>query len=268
MASKNMQSDTAHDREKMGGLAKGLAIMELFNQGSEKLTVADAARGTNISRASARRCLLTLAELGYVSHDGKHFTPLRHLSQGPEASRTRSMSLIDSAQPVLSDVCARLQETISLVIRDGTDAVFIARAETDRMVSTGVRLGARLPAHSVAAGRLLLGALSDDDLRKYLNRAKIVARTPHTVTEPEQLFEIIRTAAKEGVCYNHEELELGVRAISIPVRINAAPLLAISLSTLASRMSPEEMEQECRPVLVKAALRLEQLAFPYMPSSQ
>lgn len=242
-------------RETMAGLAKGLSILEIFGAGASKLTVAEAARGSDTSRAAARRCLLTLAELGYLAHEGHYFTPLPRLRRLAGAGGNHDL-LVAFAQPILERLRDRLNESVSLAIRDGRDCWFIARAEAERIVQTGVRTGARLPAHSTAAGRLLLADLSDDQVRAYLSQAGRLARTPRSIVDEEDLMKEIGLARTHGVTFSDEELELGMRALAVAVRVNGQTLAAISMSTLTVRLSLAQLEHDCAPILAGAAAEL------------
>src|SRR3546814_1870711 len=116
-----------------------------------------------------------------------------------------------------SDVCSSdLGESISLTLFDDGFVVFVARSEVTRVVSTGFRIGIRAPAWNTAAGRVLLGALTDDEVRAYLDGADIVERTPHTVTDRSQLAGIVRDAKRQGFSINDEEVELGMRSLAVP----------------------------------------------------
>src|ERR1700693_1789920 len=141
----------ARQAEGMGGLAKGLAIVEAFSAHGV-MSVADAARAARAraaTRASARRCLITLTELGYVEHSGREFRPLTRLRRlGGVASRRDQLALL--AQPLLARARDDLAESASLAVLDDDTALFIARAEAEHIVSTGVRVGARLPVYCSA----------------------------------------------------------------------------------------------------------------------
>jgi len=237
--------------ETMGGLAKGLAIIELFGAG-KPLTLSDAARGSGTTPAAARRCLLTLAELGYVRQIGRHFEPLarlRHLGGG-------GPTLAEIAEPLIARTRDALDETVSVAVLEGRDARFVARAEAGRLIQTGVREGASLPAWSTAAGRVLLGGLSDAEVRRYLAQARIVPRTPRSIVDPKVLEAEIRTARERGVAYNDEELELGMRAMAVAVRAEGVIVAAITFSALTLRVSLQEMDTRYRPVLEATAADL------------
>src|SRR6201987_3823657 len=146
--------------EGMGGLAKGLAIIEAFSPRRTRLTVTEAAQSSGTSRASARRCLLTLTALGYLEFDGKYFRPQpRLLALGAAYLGTRSLSQI--AQPFLTAARDELHESISLAVLDNDVALFVARAEAERLVTTGISIGTRIDLYCSATGRGLLSGWSD-----------------------------------------------------------------------------------------------------------
>ena len=202
--------------EGMAGLAKGLAILEAFGGNKGRLTVAEAARASGATRASARRCLLTLTELGYVEYDGKFFRPQpRLLSLSGAYSECRTLPQI--AQPILAAARDELAESVSLAILDKDAALFIARAEAERLISSGILIGARAPAYCSATGRVLLSDWDEQKLRNYLDRTALVARTKHTLAKKPAILDAVRTVRKQGFALVDEELELGLRSIAVPV---------------------------------------------------
>jgi IclR family pca regulon transcriptional regulator len=198
--------------ETMSGLAKGLAIIEAF-AAKPALTIADAAKASGATRAAARRCLLTLAEGGYVEFNGKLFRPLPRLL-GLGGGTSRALTLPQAAQPFLERTRDALEESVSLAVLDGEGSLFIARAEAGRIVSTGVRIGARLPAFLSCSGRVLLAALPHDEMRTRLARADLPRRTPKTLVEPKAVARAICDAQKLGYALGDEEVEIGLRAIA------------------------------------------------------
>jgi IclR family transcriptional regulator, pca regulon regulatory protein len=240
----------------MGGLAKGLAIIEMFGHGHERMTVAEAARGSATTRAAARRCLLTLVQLGYLEHDGKFFTARPRLRRlGGRA--TGSSSMAELAQPILGDICDLLNEPISLAVLENGHSLFIARAEATRIVSTGVRLGGRLPAYCSATGRLLLGTLDDNEIWAYLGVTHLVPKTRRSLTDPADIFAAIIATRETGVCYSDEELELGMRSMAVAVRNGLGETIAaVSLSTSSARVSLETMQIDYLRHLLGGAHRL------------
>jgi IclR family pca regulon transcriptional regulator len=243
--------------EGMAGLAKGLAILEAFGNGYAALTVADAARLSNITRPAARRCLLTLAALGYLKQEGRVFRPSpRLLRLG--AAYLGNAPLVEAARPVLAAARDATGESVSLAVLEGTQALFIARAEAPRIVSTGVRVGAQLPAWCSASGRVLLAALSREQARARIEAVSRTPRTPYTLIETSAILNAVDRARAEGVAINDEELELGMRSMAVPVRDPQGYVAAaMSVSVLSARMTVEQMQQELLPVLREHARMLE-----------
>lgn len=240
----------------MAGLAKGLAVIEAFSATSSRLTVTEAARTTNVTRAAARRCLLTLTELGYLSHDGKHFRPTpRMLRLGGAYLEAAPLPAV--AQPHLVAARDRLGESVSLAVWQDGWSLFVARAETERLIATGVRVGARLPAHCSATGKVLLAGLPEDELAAYLAEGGWPKRTPRTLTTAEEITAAVRAAAEDGFALSDEELELGMRAVAVPVLdMRGRTVAAMSASTHTARVSVEQLRERFLPVLVEHAGRI------------
>jgi IclR family transcriptional regulator, pca regulon regulatory protein len=242
--------------EGMAGLAKGLAVIEAFGRASSQLTVADAARLTDVTRAAARRCLLTLTDLGYLTHDGKHFRPTpRMLRLGGAYLDTAPLPAL--AQPHLVAARDALAESVSLAVWEDGESIFVARAEAERIVSTGVRVGAKLPAHCSATGRVLLAALSDDEVESYLARGGRERRTARTVVAAEDLRRVIEAARAAGFATSDEELELGMCAVAVPVRdTRGRTVAAMSVSASSARVTAQDMRHDFVPVLAEQAAQL------------
>jgi IclR family pca regulon transcriptional regulator len=249
----NMTSDAQKGAQRlpegMGGLAKGLAIIEAFSPHRTRLTVSEAAETSGTSRASARRCLLTLTELGYLEFDGKYFRPQpRLLALSAAYSGTRSLPQI--AQPFLKAARDELRESISLAVLDRDAALFVARSEAERLVTTGISMGTRIDLYCSATGRVLLSAFSEERLAAYLDRAKIEARTKHSLVKKAQLREAVRNARTDGYAFTDQELEIGLRSIAVPVLDSRGAIVAaMSASASSARVSMQQMIKGFLPVL-------------------
>lgn len=235
--------------EGMAGLAKGLAILEAFSRATPKLTISDAARLTDLNRAVARRCLLTLVELGYLTHDGKYFFPTpRMLRLGDTYVETTALPQL--AQPHLAAAREKLQESVSLAVFHDGESLFVARSEVMRVVNTGVRTGATLPAYASATGHVLLAGLPPAELESYLDSLVPVARTPKTPVRREDIWRRVEQARAERVAITDEELEVGLRSMAVPVQDSRGQTVAaMSVSAMVSRVSVEQLRQEFLPVL-------------------
>jgi IclR family transcriptional regulator, pca regulon regulatory protein len=243
----------------MAGLAKGLRIIEAFDEDHAKLTVSTAAEAAGITPAAARRCLLTMQEVGYLSHDGKFFRPTPRM-QRLGGSYAGSAPLPVLAQPHLQAVRDELGESASLAVLDGAYVTFVARVESQRIVTMNVRLGARLPAHASATGRLLLSALPDEEIDRRLEDCVPERTGPNTVTDVAEIRGRILAVRGTGVAVTDEELEAGIRTVAVPVTdVKGHVHAALSLAVLASRTSTEELRERYVPVMRREAARLGQM---------
>lgn len=249
-------SPRASGAEGMAGLAKGLAIIESFGPHRTELTVTEAARATGTTPATARRCLLTLEDLGYLSFDGKNFRPTPRMMR-LASSYLETATLPALAQPYVRQARDELGESVSLAVLDADSALFVARAEVERIVSTGVRLGASLPAHASASGRVLLAALPDAELADRLERCEPRRTTPRTLVSREQIAERIALVRSTGVSFTDEELELGMRTMAVPVNDSQGRCrAAMSVSAFTARVSLDDLHTRFLPVLRRQAGRL------------
>jgi IclR family pca regulon transcriptional regulator len=244
-------------RESMGGLAKGLRIIEGFSS-REFMSIADAARLSGATRAAARRCLLTLLELGYLERIGRDFRPLPRLRRLGRSNRLRER-LGSESQTILELTRDKLNESVSLAVLDGEDVLFIARAAAGHIVSTGVSVGAHLPAFCSATGRILLSGMGRSQVAEIIGNKRYPRRTPKTLTSPAAIIREICTAAKTGYALSDEELELLMRSLAVPVHgADGSVIAAMSVSAFAARISVDDLIGRFLGVLKDSAAILEQ----------
>lgn len=244
--------------EYVQSFARGLAVIRAFGPRSKTMTLTEVAQETGLTRAGARRILLTLQTLGYVALDGRHFslTP-RVLDLG--YSYLSSMPLWEVAQPIMEDLVDRVHESVSASVLDGDEIVYVLRVPTHRIMTIGLSIGSRLPAHCTSMGRVLLGALPEEALDRVLSRARLAARTRHTVTDPKALKKTILADAKKGWSLVDQELEEGLRSISVPLRDSGGHVIAaMNVSGQAARCTVADMQKNFLPELQAAAGRIEQ----------
>jgi IclR family pca regulon transcriptional regulator len=255
----NAEPTTEPRHEGMGGLAKGLAIIEAFAV-HNVMSVADAARASGATRAAARRCLLTLNELGYVERYGREFRPLERLRRlgGTTTKRERLARL---AQPLLVRARDELNESVSLAVLESETTLFIARAEAEHIVSIGVRIGAHLPAYCSATGRVLLSQFSDKDVLERLGRKRLPARTSKTLTKPNEIVTEIRSVREKGYAMSDEELEVGLRSLAVPVAGSTGEIIAaVSVSASSARVRAIDLSKRFFPILQSYARMLVEAA--------
>jgi IclR family pca regulon transcriptional regulator len=246
----------ASDPNFMLSLARGLAVLQAFSDQRRSLTIAQISHRTAIPRASVRRCLHTLIALGYAGADGNQFSlKPKVLSLG--YSYLSSTPLTVSAHPYLNQVSRSLNESCSLGVLQDDEVLYVGRSAASRIMSVSLTTGSRLPAYCTALGRMLLAHLPAPDLDAYLARVPLKAMTERTVVNPERLRAILADVRSAGYVLVEEELEVGLRSISVPVRgASGNVLAALNIGAHAARVSRRKMEEEFLPVLRASAQEL------------
>src|SRR3954453_460326 len=231
------------------GLERGLAVIRAFSAEGPSLTLSEVAREVGITPATARRILLTLEELGYVRSDGRRFalTP-RVLALG--WAYLSSLDLGDIAGPFMEELSPKTRESCSIATLDLPDIVYVARVPTSRIMTVSLGVGARLPAYVTSMGRVLMAGLPPDELESYLASLQPEQLTDRTVTSVDKLREVITKAGADGYALVDQELELGLRAIAVPiVDSRDRAVAALNVSAHASRSSADSLCIDILPVL-------------------
>lgn len=198
-------------------LARGLSVIRAFDAEHASMTLSEVSRRTGLTRATARRFLLTLVELGYVRTDGRTFE-LTALVLALGYSYLSGQTLPQLAQPLLEDLSRKISESTSASILDGGEIVYVARIHTRRLMRVGIAVGTRFPAYATSMGRVLLAGLPDAALEQYLAQARLEPLTELTITDTGALREEIRRVRAAGWAAVDQELEAGLRSVAVPVR--------------------------------------------------
>ncbi len=231
-------------REAMGGLAKGLGVIRAFSREHPTLSLSDVAAATRMPAATARRCLLTLEELGYVTRSGRQFV-LRPKVLELGAAYLESMNIELLTKTHLEELARRTGDSAALCVLDGTEIVYIARASIRTLVRLEAHVGSRFPAHATSTGRVLLAGLGEEHLKRYLDTASLMALTEHTVTEPAKLRQIVEECRRSGYSAVEDELAYGVVALAVPVFDQARRVVAaINTSSHSRRVSKAKLVRE------------------------
>jgi IclR family pca regulon transcriptional regulator len=234
-------------------LERGLAVLRAFDAEHAALTLSDVARITGLTRATARRLLLTFVSLGYMRCDDRRFelTP-KVLDIGH--SYVSSLKLADIAQPFMEAMSEQVHESVSCAVLDGEEIVYVARVPTTRIMTISLALGSRLPAFCTSLGRVLLADLPAPELDAYLARFRPEQRTSRTITDPGQLRTALADARRQGWAMVDQELEDGVRSIATALRgRDGRALAALNCSTHAGRVGLRELRTEFVPALLATA---------------
>ena len=244
-------------RDFVQSVDRALAIIRSFGPQTPAQTVTEIARATGLTRAAARRFLLTLSELGYVASDGRQFslTP-RVLELG--YAYLSSLTLPEVAQRHIERLVAEVEDSSEVAILDGDDVVYVAKATGPAIMTADVSVGSRMPAAATSLGRVLLAALPDDRLDAYLARVELPPHLPRTVTDPAALRELLVCIRAGGYALVESELEEGLLAVSVPVHDRSGrTIAAINVSTHVARRTRAEAETVLLPALRRAAAAIE-----------
>lgn len=250
---------TVPDRDLMGGLAKGLSVIETFSLDHPRQSIAEVAVKAGLDRATARRCLLTLAHLGYADYDGKFFTLTpRVLRLGTACLAT--MPLPQLVQPLLDQLSDAIGESSSVSILDGQEIVYVARAAQRKVMSITLMPGSRLPAYCTSMGRVLLAALPEAEARERLGSTSLPRRTPHTLTEPEAILTELARVRTQGYAVIDQEVEIGLRSIAVPLTTARRVTLAALNLGLPARGEPiEALVERYLPTLQDVSTRMREI---------
>ncbi|WP_369260100.1 IclR family transcriptional regulator C-terminal domain-containing protein [Streptomyces sp. R35] len=238
-------------REFVESLARGLTVITAFGEGRAELTLTEVAQATGLARATARRALITLEHLGYVTtHDRVFRLTPRVLGLGfPPLSRT---TLAGIAAPHLTELSQRLQDSVSLAVLAGDEIQYTGRVATSRVMSVNITVGTRLPAYATSLGRVILADLPEPRL------PDLLPLTPHTLTDPEKLRAELDRVREAGYALVDEELEEGLRSIAVPVRgLGGRVVAAVNVGMHSSRRTAEECVRDVLPELHATAGRIE-----------
>jgi IclR family pca regulon transcriptional regulator len=238
-------------------LDRGLAVIRCFSSEHPSLTLSEVAERTGLTRAAARRFLLTLQELGYVGSTGRQFS-LRPRVLALGYAYLSSFSVAQIAQPHLEDLTEELHESCSVSVLDGDDLVYVARASANRIMTIALTVGTRLPPYPTSMGRVLLAHLPAAELDAYLSRTELRKLTERTVVDPAELRAILATVRSQGWAAVDQELEAGVRSIAVPIQDSSGKVVAaINASAHAARVPMRTLEKEFLPRLLDSARQID-----------
>lgn len=264
------------------GMAKGMAVLESFDTERQRLNATQAAQRAGLTRAAARRHLLTLAHLGYLESDGSHFWLSAKVLRF-SGSYLASARLPRTVQPTLNRLAVQTRDAYSAAVLEGDSVVIVARsaaalaspvahdwdgsslgaalpAAAGRLTAYGLHLGARLPAHASSTGRVLLAALPESELSAWLEGRALARLTPYTVTDPAALRKILDQIRQQDFCIASEEHEIGVHAVAVPLRnLQGKTVGALNAVLPPQRLARGAIQRELLPLLQDAALELRAL---------
>lgn len=233
--------------------ARGLEVIRSFSAQAPQQTLTQVAERSGLSRAGARRILLTLQTLGYVEGDGKLFRlTARILDLG--FAYLSSMPIWNLAEPVMEELVAQVKESCSAAVLDGTDIVYVLRVPTHKIMRNTLGVGSRLPAYCTSLGRVLLADLADAELLTRLQASDLQPLTRNTVTALDAVLVKIQQVRQQGWCLVDQELEEGLISLAAPITNRAGrTIAAINISGQANRTDAKEAQDKLLPALLESA---------------
>ncbi len=246
----NLKEQLGHDY--VQSLDRGLAVIRCFSADTPSLTLSEIAEATELTRATARRLLLTLQGLGYVRSQGRSFSlTTQVLSLG--YTYLSSLGIGELAEPMMRELVGKVQESSAICVLDGADIVYVARVPTSRLMTTWAGVGTRLPAYPTSMGRVLLAGLADHDLAEHLDRITPEPLTRYTVTDKVELRCLVEKVREQGWALVDQEYEIGVRSVAAPLTKRGDTIAALNLSAHAGRISTTELRRKIMPLVREAA---------------
>jgi IclR family transcriptional regulator, pca regulon regulatory protein len=245
------------------GIAKGMAVLESFDTERQRLNATLAAERAGLTRAAARRHLLTLSHLGYLETDGSYFWMAPKVLRF-SGSYLASSRLPRALQPTLNRLAAQTRQSFSAVVLDGEEVVIVARSGSygapGRVLAYGLHLGARLPAHATSTGRVLLAAMAPAAFNQWLQAHPLHRLTPHTLTQSRALRQRITQVRKDDFCFASEEHEIGVQALAVPLRdMQGRTVAALNVVLSGSHYQEDGLRRDLLPLLLEAAREVRSL---------
>jgi IclR family transcriptional regulator, pca regulon regulatory protein len=243
-------------RETMGGLAKGLDVIRAFTRDQPALTLSQVAATTGLTPATARRCLHTLEELGYVARRERSFL-LRPKVLELGAAYLESMNIETLTGTLLEELARQTGDSAAMAVLDGAEIVYVARASVRTLLRLEAHVGSRLPAYPTSMGRVLLAGLAPERLHAYLAGVELEPLTEHTVTDPKRFARLIDDARRNGYAAVEDELAYGVVALAVPVLDGAGRVVAaLNSSSHSRRTSKAKLVRERLAMLRGVSARI------------
>ncbi|WP_243794534.1 IclR family transcriptional regulator C-terminal domain-containing protein [Saccharopolyspora gloriosae] len=236
---------------------RAFQVLRAFTGERPDLTLTEVADGSGLDRAGARRLLLTLVDLGYVRHDGRHYALAPRILEFGHAYLA-AKSLPQVAEPHLRRLTAELREMSSIGVLDGDDVRYVAQVPSPKLLSVAIPVGSRFPAHATSLGKVLLADVPPERLEAWLSTMSLRACTPRTITTRAGLHAQLAAVRKQGFVISDEELETGLRGVAVPVRDpHGQVIAALNLSLDVHGCTEEDVRRDIVAALLLTAARIE-----------
>lgn len=245
----------ADNADFLSSFARGLIIFEVLSGSKRAQTISDIAKETGFPRATVRRGLFTLTELGYVLQDDRYYelSPkiliLAH-------NYINAQTLSSTAQPILENITRELNETATMGVRIKNEVIYVARSSDSKqkIMSNTLTIGSHLPAYCSSMGRVLLASEPQETQLEVLKQSALIKRTDKTICDIDQLLAEFKKVQSQGYSIVDQELELGLCSIAVPVSDRDGKVIAsISISALSLKYSRDDLIEKMLPILRTSA---------------
>lgn len=246
--------ETEPDNDFSLTLARGMRVLEVFSPEVRSVTTSEVAEQVDISRAAARRFLLTFVRLGYLTQNKSSFSLTDKIAAIGQGTLARDDRWLRATARVL-DLSNRMNEPFSVSVLDGLRIRFVARDQKRRIYSARLLIGDTLPAHCTAAGKVLLASRNAEEVDRLIEReGPLERRTPRTITDRKTLAEELRHVRLQSWATAEDELEEGTIGIAVPIFDREGRVVAaLAVGSHKLRRSIEELKTDFLPVLIDAA---------------
>lgn len=235
----------------VASLANSIDVLRELSSAPRGLSNAEIATRTGTTRATARRLLLTLQELGYVRGDGSNFR-LRPRVMEIGQRYLGGLGLPDIARPHLEELCARVNDTCSLTILDGDSVVYVNRVMAQRMMAISIAVGTRLAAYRVSSGHAMLATLPTEELDTWIADARDRCAVEGTDDFPTDFEDLIRGVRTDGYALVDRDFNPMLRSIAAPVLdTKGRAVAAVNVSTAVSRTTTQQLREDVLPELLR-----------------
>lgn len=237
-------------------LARGIKVLEMFGLTRKAITTSEAAEFVGISRAAARRLLLTLVSLGYLEQSKSVFSLTDKILSIGQGMLARSNDWLQATALVI-ELSNRMNEPFSVSVLEGLKIRFVARDQKRRIHTAHLSVGDTLPAYCSAAGKVLLASLPIEDADRIITDGPLEKRTPHTITDRDKLLAELRQVRLQSWAVAEDEMEMGTIGIAVPIFDRSGKVTAaLAVGSHKMRRSIDELKSNFLPVLLDASERL------------
>lgn len=246
-------------RDIVGSIAHGFNVIKAFDAEHSQLRLSQVAERTGMSRAGARRYLLTLAHLGYVRQDERLFRLSPKILELGYAYLS-SVQLSTIAQPYLESLRDQTGETTALAVLDDEYSVHIARANSSKLIAPALTIGRRFPAIYTSTGRILIAMKSDEEIDAIIRNSDLTPPTHLSLSSELEIRKALKKVKRNGYAIVNQENEIGIRTLAVPISNQSGEAVAaINVLTNIATVTNQQLRRDFLPLLKAAAIDMERM---------